>query len=129
MDSAYEEILKDSSPHIRFLVAQTRALIHEVYPPIVEVPWVNQKIVGYGVGKKKNSEHFCYISIHKGHINLGFNYGSELPDPDAILKGTGMLFRHVQIKKPEDLDDPAIRALLVAASYHRMPGRGQPEGD
>ena len=127
MDSAYEEILQESSPKIRDLVGRTRALIHEVYPPIVEVPWVKQKIVGYGVGPKKNTEHFCYISVHKGHINLGFNYGSELPDPENLLQGTGKLFRHLRIKEPADLEPPSVRALLEAASNHRMPGREKPD--
>jgi len=121
MDSSYDEILVESSQAIRELVEKTRALIHEVYPPVVEVPWVNQKIIGFGVGKKKNSEHFCYISVHKEHINLGFNYGSELPDPDRVLRGTGKLFRHIRLAKPEQIDNPAVRTLLQVASKHRMP--------
>jgi hypothetical protein len=67
------------------------------------------------------SEHFCYISLQKEDVNLGFNYGSELPDPANLLKGTGNLFRHVKLTKPEDLANPALRQLLVVASTHRMP--------
>lgn len=31
------------------------------------------------------------------HVNLGFNYGAELPDPNNLLEGTGKLFtKHLQ---------------------------------
>ena len=122
MENPYAEILADSSQKIRDLVEKTRSLIHEVYPQVVEVPWFKQKIIGFGVGKKKNSEHFCYISVHKKHINLGFNYGSELPDPESVLQGTGKLYHHVRLTSPEDVENPAVRTLLQTASIHRMPG-------
>lgn len=73
------------------------------------------------------SEHFCYISTHKDHIDLGFNYGSELPDPEGLLEGTGKLFRHIKINSPEDLARPAVRRLLEVASTHRMPSKAAGE--
>ncbi len=66
---------------------RVRALIRSVMPDVVEVPWPRQRVVGYGVGPRKMSEHFCYLAIHKAHVNLGFNYGAELPDPDELLQG------------------------------------------
>jgi hypothetical protein len=69
------------------------------------------------------SEHFCYISASKDHANLGFYYGAELPDPEGLLGGTGKLLRHVRITRPEDVDRPALRRLVEAASVHRMPAR------
>jgi hypothetical protein len=117
----FNEILAACSPKIQALAVRTRELIREVYPTVVEVPWPRQRIAGYGVGPKKLTEHFCYISMHKDHVDLGFNYGSELPDPEGLLEGTGKLFRHIKITKPEDLERPAVRLLLEAASTHRMP--------
>jgi hypothetical protein len=121
MSDGFDEIVATCSPEIRDLALQTRALIREVMPDVVQVPWPKQRIIGYGVGPKKMSEHFCYISLQKNDVNLGFNYGSELPDPENLLKGTGNLFRHVKITKSDDLANPALRQLLVAASKHRMP--------
>ncbi|HVH16809.1 MAG TPA: hypothetical protein VNF72_00790 [Myxococcota bacterium] len=48
-------------------------------------------------------------------MNLGFNRGAELPDPDGVLVGTGARIRHVRIEKAGDLAAPAVRALLRAA--------------
>jgi hypothetical protein len=121
--SGFEEIAAAFEPRVRDLAVRTRALIAEVYPEVVEVPWVRQNVVGYGVGPKKMSEHFCYIAFHKDHVNLGFNQGAELPDPEGLLEGPGKTLRHVKIAKPEDLEDPALRRLLEAAKAHRVSTR------
>ena len=64
---------------------------------VVEVPWPRQRVVGYGVGPKKMSEHFCYLAAHNDHVNLGFKYGAALPDPEGLLEGPGKLMRHVKV--------------------------------
>jgi hypothetical protein len=122
MAGGFEAVLAGSSKQVQDLARRTRALINEVYPGVVEVPWPRQKTVGYGVGPRKQTEHFCSIALQRDHVDLGFNYGAELPDPDGLLEGTGALMRHVTISTPEDLERPALRALLEAASTHRMPG-------
>ena len=121
MSTGFDEIVSGVSPHARQLAEQARTLIRDVYPAIVEVPWPKQRVIGYGVGLKKMSEHFCYISVSRNHINLGFMYGAELPDPEKLLEGSGKLLRHVRIDNLEQLSKPALRQLLVTASRHRMP--------
>lgn len=121
MDNGFEEIVAGVSPQARELARQARTLIQSVYPAVVEVPWPKQRVIGYGVGPKKMSEHFCYLSISKHHINVGFMYGAELPDPHKLLTGTGKLLRHVRITQSEELENPTLRELLKVASKHRMP--------
>ena len=123
MSSGFDEIVSRVSPHARQLAEGARALIRDVYPAVVEVPWPKQRVIGYGVGPKKMSEHFCYISVSQKHINLGFMYGAELPDPEKLLEGSGKLLRHVRIAALEQLSNPALRQLLITASKHRMPMR------
>jgi hypothetical protein len=118
MSDGFEEILSTAGPQVQTLARRTRVLIREIMPEVVEVPWPKQKIIGYGVGPKKMSEHFCYIAIFKTRLNLGFFYGAELPDPDHLLEGTGKLLRHIKITVPEQLENPAVRALVEAASRH-----------
>jgi hypothetical protein len=123
MSNGFDEIVSGVSPHARQLAEAARALIRDVYPAVVEVPWPKQRVIGYGVGPKKMSEHFCYISVSRDHINLGFMYGAELPDPEKLLQGSGKLLRHVRITELEQLSIPALRQLLVTASQHRMPSK------
>ena len=120
MDDGFEEILARFDPEVSDLAMGARSLIEAVYPEVVEVPWPRQNVVGYGVGPKKMSEHFCYIAFHKDHINLGFNQGVELSDPTALLEGPGKSLRHTKITTPQDLEQPALRTLLEAAAAHRL---------
>jgi hypothetical protein len=117
----FEAMLADFDPAVQELAKSARTLIYEVLPQTVEVVWLRQKIAGYGTGPKKMTEHFSYISPHKKHINFGFYYGSELPDPAGLLEGTGELMRHVKIKAADELKNPALRALLEIAITHRVP--------
>jgi hypothetical protein len=123
MSNGFDEIVAGVSPDAAELARQARELIRSVYPAVVEVPWPKQRVIGYGVGPKKMTEHFCYISVSRNHINIGFMYGAELPDPNNLLVGTGMLLRHVRITHCDQLEDPALRELLKAASRHRMPDK------
>jgi hypothetical protein len=123
MSNGLEEMAAAFDSHVRDLAALTRTHIFDVYPEVVEVPWPRQNVAGFGVGPKKMSEHFCYIALHKDHVNLGFNQGAELPDTEGLLEGPGKLLRHTKITEPEDLRDPALRSLLEAARAHRASTR------
>ena len=95
-------------------------MIATVFAKAMEVPWAVQKNVGYGVGPKKMTEHFCYLGAHRNHVNLGFNHGANLADPDELLEGTGKLFRHVKLRSMADLKQPALKRLLKAAVSERQ---------
>ena len=120
----YEEAISGSSRQVKEIAERLRALIIEVYPEVVEVPWPKQKIVGYGVGPKKMSEHFCYIGAFKKHVNLGFYYGADLPDPQGLLEGTGKNLRHIKVKNLEEGEQPALRDILQASLDERKESLG-----
>jgi hypothetical protein len=116
----FEEALSGSTDMVQEIAGRLRLLIMEVYPDVVEVPWPKQKIIGYGVGPKKMTEHFCYIGAFKGHVNLGFYYGAHLPDPAGLLEGTGKNLRHIKVKSIEEVGQPALRDLLQASLEERI---------
>jgi hypothetical protein len=64
------------------------------------------------------SEQYCYIALFKSRINLGFYYGADLPDPANLLEGTGQAMRHIKIGDLEQLENPAVRDLIIAASQY-----------
>ena len=118
MSNDFEEMLTSASPEVAALTRQAKTVIQNVMPNVVEVVWLNQNIAGYGVGPKKMSEQFCYIALFKARLNLGFYYGSDLPDPEKLLEGSGKNLRHIKISHPEQLQNPALHDLVVAASKH-----------
>lgn len=112
----FEDVIADSSDEMQAIAHALRDLLADVMPGITEVPWGHQKTVGYGVGPKKMSEHFCYIAPATKHVNLGFFYGAELPDPEGLLEGTDKLLRHIKVRSVDEVDNPAVRKLVEAAS-------------
>jgi hypothetical protein len=119
----FEDAVASAGDHARELASLLRKLVIRVMPGVVEVPWPTMRMASYGVGPKKKTEHFCYISAQKGDVNLGFYYGAELPDPEALLQGTGKLLRHVKIREEKAIRSKALRKLLELASKHRMPDK------
>jgi len=115
----FKDALARSNPETKKLATALRKLISEVYPKVVEVPWPKLQVIGYGIGPKKSTEHFCYIAPYGEHVNLGFNYGLVLPDPDQLMEGAGKKFRHVKIKTLEDVEHPGLKKLLQAAVKER----------
>jgi len=65
------------------------------------------------------TEHFCYIGAHARHVNLGFNYGAQLPDPQHVLEGSGKKFRHVKVRDIDDATSAGARALIEPAIQER----------
>jgi hypothetical protein len=118
MNEGFEEIVSQANPQVESLARRADELIEEVMPDVVKVAWPNQGNIGYGVGPKKMSEQFCYIALFKSRINLGFYYGADLPDPANLLEGTGKALRHIKISEPEQLENPAVRDLIIAASQY-----------
>jgi hypothetical protein len=123
---SFEEALARSGEPVKEIAKRLRGLIAEIYPEAVEVPWPAQGIIGYGVGPKKMSEHFCYIAPQKEYVNLGFYYGSALPDPDGLLDGTGKLMRHVKVHSLEEAARTPLRQLIMISVEERKKtlGRG-----
>lgn len=117
----FEQAIESFSNEIKEIARETRKLIYKVLPEVVEVVWIKQKNIGFGTGIKKKTEHFCWLMPATNHVNLGFNYGSELPDPKNLLEGTGKLFRHYKVKSVEDLSNPDLIKLLKYSITNRVP--------
>ena len=121
---SFDEALFGSSCQVKEIARRLRKLIIDFYPEVVEVPWPKQKIIGYGVGPKKMSEHFCYIGAFSEHVNLGFYYGAHLPDPQGLLEGTGKKLRHVKVREVEEVAQPALDQLLQSSLEEREKALG-----
>lgn len=117
----FELAIKSFSDDIKNIAREIRKIIYKTLPETVEVVWVQQKNTGFGTAIKKKTEHFCWVMPATKHVNLGFNYGAELPDPKNLLEGTGKLFRHIKIKSVEQLQDKDLIDLLKFATTYRVP--------
>lgn len=58
---------------------------------------------------------FTHVPAYGKKVNLGFNRGVDLPDPDGVLEGTGKKIRHISVTGTDALDAPTTRTLIDAA--------------
>ena len=113
------ELLKFLSPYDKEVIAlalKTRAMVLKEAPDATETIYDAYSAVAIGysfTGRLK--EGFCHIAVYTGYVNLGFNRGVELPDPQRLMQGTGRWTRHVTIRHPEDLRRPYLRRLIRLA--------------
>ena len=114
MSSELEQFLAPYTPAVQVLALKLRALIREVMPEAIEQLDPPAHLIGYGLDRTYKGL-ICGITLHKAHINLMFARGTELPDPEGLLVGTGKRARHVPIRQEADLERPGVRRLLVAA--------------
>ena len=121
---SFEDALYGSSAHVTEIARRLRQLIIEVYPDVVEVPWPKQRIIGYGVGPNKMSEHFCYIGTYREHVNLGLYYGAELPDPEGLMEGTGKKLRHIKVRNVEEIEGLPPRRYIELSLEERQEALG-----
>jgi len=105
----YDRAVQDLALAVRSLVLDELAPCHEtMYDAYSAVA------LGYGPTDRLK-DGICHVAVYSKHVNLGFNRGAELADPDRILHGTGKWIRHVTIKSLDDLERPAIRKYLQRA--------------
>lgn len=114
MSSELEQFLTPYSPMVQALALKLRALIREVMPETIEQLDPPAHLIGYGLDRTYKGL-ICGIKLHTAHINLMFASGTELPDPEGLLAGTGKRARHVTIRQEADLERPGVRRLLIAA--------------
>ena len=113
MTPTAEEFFANYSPDVRAVAMQARQLVLSVVPDATEHVDTGNKVVVYATGGRM-AEMVSYISAHKAHVNIGLR-GADLPDPAGLMEGTGKQLRHVKLRTPEDVNNPALRALLETA--------------
>ncbi len=96
-----------------------REVVLENLQDIIEQLDIPAKMIGYSYGQKY-VDLICVIIPSKKGLKLGFNRGTELPDPDKLLEGNGKISRYVVIKSEEQIQSDAIKDLLKNALklYH-----------
>ena len=103
-------------PHLADLTLALREIVLEEAPEAKESIVKSYAVaIGFSFTGKPMKDGFCHIVTYATHINLGFNRGALLPDPNRILAGKGKSIRHITIRNRSELDNPVVRRYLQAA--------------
>ena len=114
-DPEYLRLLLPYGEVIQKLALAARKLILEEAPEASEFVYEVYTIANHFAFTERPSDAFCFTTTHASWVNLGFNFGSLLPDPDGLLRGEGKIIRHIRIAQATDLDAPGVRELVRAA--------------
>ena len=114
MTDTVDSFLASYPPEVRSIALKARALILEMIPEAIEQVDIPAKMLGYGY-ERTYTATVCAIALQKSYVNLMFGRGTELPDPDGLLEGTGKKARHVKLRTPDAVDNPAVRSLIEAS--------------
>lgn len=109
------DLLADCSPGVTHLALALRELVLAEAPEAEEVLYsvYAEVIVFKFAGRKRGA--FCYVAAYSHHVNLGFYFGAELPDPHHVLKGTGKKMRHIRFDSPDELLPRYLRTYIRSA--------------
>jgi len=110
------DCLAGYDPHISGLTLALREVVLEEAPEAIEsIVKGYATAIGFSFTGKPMKDGFCHVVAYGARVNLGFNRGALLPDPNHVLKGTGKMIRHVTIESMEDLERPWLRRYLRTA--------------
>ena len=108
--------MERKEPELIHLFQDLRTLILELYPESNELLYHTHALTSVFSISEKLSDAFCMIPIYTNHLNLGFNKGTLLEDPDKLLTGTGNLIRHIPIKTIADYQNEKVKNLIKSAA-------------
>ena len=113
--SDFEILLGLKNKELIELFIDLREYILELHPDANELLYHTHALTAVFSISEKLSDAFCMLPIYTNHLNLGFNKGTLLKDPNNILEGTGKLIRHIPVKIPKDYRNPKVKALINEA--------------
>jgi Domain of unknown function (DU1801) len=114
-----EELITAEAQEVQAIILKLHGMIVTLEPGCHQTIWPRQKIVSYGLGPRKMTEHYLYLQAHRKHANLGFYHALGLPDPENLLQGTGKSLRHIKFNHLDETRHPAISEIMHHAIAER----------
>ena len=118
------------APAHRGLIGTMRRSLRKRLPTAHEVVYEYSDcfVISYSPNERGYEGVLAVRASAKG-VELYFNRGKELPDPDKLLRGSGKLVRFVHMEGASTLKHPAVARLIdEAIARNRVPfarsGRG-----
>ena len=111
----FKFLLEFKDQEVIELFSDLRQYILDLHPDSNELLYHTHALTAVFSVSDKLSDAFCMLPVYTNHLNLGFNKGTLLKDPNKLLTGTGNLIRHIDVKKASDYRNPKVKALLQEA--------------
>lgn len=109
------ELLADRPKHVSELAIELRRLVSKLAGKSSELLYKTYAVSNVFTFSGKLGQAFIHIATYSEHVNLGFNQGTRLEDPDGILEGSGKLIRHIRIDSIAAAKKNHVKKLIRAA--------------
>lgn len=107
--------LKNKEQSLIDLYLELRAFLLKIHPKGYELLYHTHALTSLYSVSDKMGDGFCMISIYSNHLNLGFNRGTLLDDPQNLLQGTGKWIRHIPIENKASFKNEAVENMINEA--------------
>jgi hypothetical protein len=116
-----EQFLTGYPPQIQELAHRARELVKLSVVGVDEQVYTGWRLIGYrvktpGQSGRSRGAYFCFIAPGTESLQLGFEYGVLLSDPNSLLEGDGKQVRYVAIAAATDFDQPGLREVVAEAA-------------
>ncbi len=108
------------------LYLDLRDYVLDLYPDANELLYHTHALTSVYTISEKLSDAYCMIPIYTKHLNLGFNKGTLLKDPNKLLEGTGKWIRHIPIVKKSDYRNANLKKLIKESINFATDDMGKP---
>ena len=81
-----------------------------------EVKGLEEYVNPWKVPSFDSNGPLCCFMVGKNHVTFAFLRGAALTDPEKLLEGSGKGVRHVKLRSVADVNEPALRKLIVEAA-------------
>ena len=119
-DPEYLKLLERYGAAIQKIALAARKAILEEAPEASEFVYEVYTIADHFAFTERPSDAFVFTTTHANWVNLGFNFGTLLPDPKGLLRGEGKMIRHVRLAEPAG--SGRSRCAGFGESRHRASG-------
>ncbi|MBL7944780.1 MAG: DUF1801 domain-containing protein [Flavobacteriales bacterium] len=115
LPSEFTGLLERKEEALIHLYTDLRTFLLELHPDANELLYHTHALTSVYSITEKLGDAYCMIPVYTAHLNLGFNKGTLLKDPNKLLQGTGNLIRHIPITRPSDYRNAKVKALVKEA--------------
>jgi hypothetical protein len=116
--ATFDDLVEASSPVVADVARGLREVVVQRFPEAIEQIDLRDRIAAYGVTERMRDIAVA-IAPHAQHVNLQLADGIDLPDPEGIVEGTGKRIRHVKCRSVDDVERPALLALIDEQIRHK----------
>jgi hypothetical protein len=122
MSKELDAIIARQPPDMAGLTRAVLAKLRPRFPGAVELVYdkKNSLVIGF-CPDDRASNAINSIAVYTKWINLYFFEGDTLPDPEGLLQGSGAMVRSIRLTSADELDRPAVKALMAEALARAHP--------